>query len=159
VRSVCARLFALVVGLGVLSASCVPAEIRYEPAVAVGENDPLLARSRRPPVPASRVAVFDSTTAPWDYVVVGELRESERDGVPGDGPVRTALFREVAAEHGCDGIILNGNVSRFDGRTKYVLRKGRARDGSSRRGRWVAVIELEGAEADCVVRRGGGPEA
>jgi hypothetical protein len=146
----------MVVGLGALSAGCAPAEIRYEPAFGVRENDPLLAGSRRPPLPASEVAVFDSTSAPWDYVVVGELRERERDSVPGDGPVRTALFREVAAQHGCDGIILNGNVSRLDGRTKYVLGKGRARDGSSRRGRWVTVIELEGAEADCVVRVGGG---
>jgi hypothetical protein len=118
-----------------------------------------LASTDRHAVAPSQVEVFDRDSAPWEYLAIGELQEVYRDSVPGGHRARTMLFRELAAERGCDGLIMNGNVSVFTGAYAYRSGNRRSSDASRRRGRWAPVFDLKGEGADCVVRRGGPPQA
>lgn len=134
---------------------CTPIEIQYEPAHAhMTAEETYVAMSGRPSVAPSHVAIFDRASAPWSYAVVGQLQEVSRGSIPGGRPARRMLFREAAGARGCDGVILHGNVSSWDGRYRYVPGWGRSRDASRRGGRWAPLMVLKGEGADCVVRLG-----
>jgi len=139
------------------SSACAPIEIQYKPSPTMREEVYGLSLDRHPLAP-SQVEVFDRESAPWDYLVIGSLQEVHRDSIPGGRPARRLVLREVAAEQGCDGLMMNGNVSVFDGRYTYRSPRRRSSDASRRGGRWVPLFDLKGEGADCVVRRGA-PEA
>ncbi len=153
VQSISSRVIALALAAAAGPLGCAPIEIQYEPAHMMTEET-YIAMSGRPSVAPSHVAVFDRESAPWDYAVVGSLQEVYRGSIPGGPPARKILFREEAGARGCDGVILHGNVSRWDGRYRFVPRWGRSRDASRRAGRWAPLMVLKGEGADCVVRVG-----
>jgi hypothetical protein len=103
------------------------------------------------------VEVFDNSPPPWDYAVVRDFQERERNSIPGGQSARTLLFRALAGERGCDGVLLGGNVSSFDGHYEYrsrrVNRNGEEVSwfGTSETG-WYPVFVLRGQHAQCIVR-------
>jgi hypothetical protein len=113
------------------------------------------------------VEVFDNSPPWWDYAVVGDFQEKSRDSVPGGRSGRRALFAALAADAGCDGVVLGGNISAFDGRYKFrplrpslwdnllrlLLSPGV--EAVDREAPPAPVFELRGLHAQCVVRLDG----
>jgi hypothetical protein len=107
----------------------------------------------RPAREPSQVEVLTQLRPAWDYRVAGYFQEAARDSVPGGRRSLAVLLRHRAAALGCDGVIIEGNTSRFDGRYEYVTPwRRRWNDGSRRGGGWFPVWEHQGVSAECVVR-------
>ncbi len=113
----------------------------------------MMAQPRRGLSPEQVEVFLHDDAPPWNYVAIGYFQEEDRDSAPGGKPVLAIYIRELAAEHGCDGVIVGGNVSRHSGEYRRVRRRRDFGDGSrSREDRLVPVFEELGARARCIVR-------
>lgn len=123
---------------------CASAEVTYTPR-------PGFPPSVGAPRDYREVELLDRVPPVWDYEVAGDFQELERDSVGGGRAGHLLLMRWLASQRGCDGVVVGGNATSFDGRYRYVWRRRRLSDGSPA-GRWVPVFEPSGIGAECLVR-------
>jgi hypothetical protein len=151
------RVASLLLLLLMMCAGCASVEVTYE-------------GTTRTPRDVRDVEVFDNSPPWWDYAVVGDFQEKDRDSIAGGRSGRRALFASLAADRGCDGVVLGGNVSVFDGRYEHepqwasvkanlfdllLLLLSPVVDTTRHRTSPEPVFELRGLHAQCVVRLDG----
>ncbi len=103
----------------------------------------------RGPHPSGDVEVYDREMPDWSYALAGTFDET-----PGGPYGFRAFMRTLGGVEGCDAVVLQPSVSRFDGRYE-IPRRGRRRDRSW--GRPLPIFERGGRTALCLVRRSAPP--
>jgi hypothetical protein len=104
----------------------------------------------RPPHPSSEVEVYDREMPDWSYALAGTFQEASYDETPGGPYGFHAFMRTLGGVEGCDAVVLQPSVSRFNGRYTVFAFRGRRRDHSWSRP--VPVFERDGRTALCLVR-------
>jgi hypothetical protein len=108
----------------------------------------------RGPHPSGDVEVYDREMPDWSYALAGTFQEASFDETPGGPYGFRAFMRTLGGVEGCDAVVLQPSVSRFDGRYE-IPRRGRRRDRSW--GRPLPIFERGGRTALCLVRRSAPP--
>jgi hypothetical protein len=120
--------------------ACAPV-IGYTPA------DPT---SLRGPHATSEVEVYDRALPDWSFVLAGTFQEAGYDAAPGGPYGFLAFMRTLGAVKGCDAVVVDGSISRFEGEYETPRRR-RWRDNSPRARPWP-IFDLRGRSARCLVR-------
>lgn len=146
----CLVLFALTVG-------CAAPEIRYEAL------DATFAATAQPRAHSS-VDVYLYSQPSYEYRVVGRFQEESPDSLPGGRDTMAVAARAMAADQGCDAVIVGGNVSTWSG--DYEWRRPpidwaavfAGTERMRRSAQWMPAFEEHGLSAECVVRTDARPD-